>query len=128
MKNKVLCWLVAAGLLALALGKLRAQDTSSPVAVRAAAPDAAAKATGEVRRDQQTQNNLPAQIDFKHIVIGILVGAAGQSARVIVGIKKELDAASKTGAKWDDWFDSRQLVVSLLLGGVAGIACAVSNT
>jgi hypothetical protein len=62
---------------------------------------------------------------LSYIAIGILLGAAGQGARVVVGIKQEMDKARAGGKKWEEWFDGRQLGVSLLLGGVAGIAYAI---
>ncbi|MGA2122620.1 MAG: hypothetical protein ABSG49_11375 [Methanoregula sp.] len=56
------------------------------------------------------------------VVLGILLGALGQSARVIVGIKKQFDLASQSGvnSSFDDWFNIRLLVLSLIIGGIAG--------
>lgn len=55
--------------------------------------------------------------------IGAILGAAGQLARVVVGIKKQMDAA-KAGGEWFNW---KQLIVSLLVGALAGIATALAQ-
>jgi len=60
-------------------------------------------------------------IAMMYIASGILLGAIGQGARAIAGIKKAHEASGK---KWEDWmkdgFDSKQLVLSLFIGGIAG--------
>ena len=59
-----------------------------------------------------------------YIVLGAILGAVGQGIRLIVGIKKQLEISEK-GKKWDDWFEMKQLLVSLIIaftiGGVAGV-------
>jgi hypothetical protein len=62
------------------------------------------------------------------LVIGVLLGGTGQVARAIVGIKKEMDAASATtpAKSWNDWFNGKQLAVSLLLGAVAGLLASAA--
>lgn len=62
------------------------------------------------------------------LLIGTLLGAAGQIARATVGLKKEMDAAAIATPKknWDEWFDARQLLVSILLGAVAGLLASVA--
>jgi hypothetical protein len=60
------------------------------------------------------------------VVLGVVIGAAGQSARVVVGIKAEMDKAGADGKKWDEWFDGKQLIVSLMLGGIAGLIYSIS--
>ncbi len=59
------------------------------------------------------------------IALGALLGAAGQAARAIVGIKKAMDDAQT--AKRTDWFDPKQLGVSFIIGAVAGIVAAVAQ-
>lgn len=62
------------------------------------------------------------------ILTGLVLGAIGQTFRVFVGIKKELAAASTVGKNWKEWFNGRELGVSLLLGGVAGAVAALALT
>jgi len=60
-----------------------------------------------------------------YVVLGAFLGAVGQGARAIVGIKKEWEAASLSQKEWKDWFDPRELVLSLMIGGIAGSLGAV---
>ena len=60
---------------------------------------------------------------LSYVAIGLLLGVGGQGARVVVGLKAEMDKVGANG-KWD-WFDWRQFLVSLLLGGLAGMAYAI---
>ncbi len=55
------------------------------------------------------------------IVLAGLAGAVGQTARVIVGIKKVNDQASATNQSMGDIIELPRLVVSLLIGFVAGV-------
>jgi uncharacterized membrane protein SpoIIM required for sporulation len=57
-------------------------------------------------------------------LLGAFLGMAGQAARVIVGLKKKYDKSTEGGSQ--DWFDTKQLVISLVIGGVAGIIGAIS--
>lgn len=58
------------------------------------------------------------------LLTGAFLGLIGQVARTVVGLKKETD--SQPGAEnWKIWFNSRELVVSLLLGAAAGTFAAV---
>jgi len=61
------------------------------------------------------------------LLMSTLLGVGGQVARSVVGIKKEMDAAAAKNPKqgWSDWFDARQLIVSLLLGGTAGLLAGI---
>lgn len=59
------------------------------------------------------------------IALGALLGAAGQGARVVVGLKKEIVAARAAAKPVDQWFDGRQLLVSFVLGALAGVLAAV---
>jgi len=60
-----------------------------------------------------------------YVILGGILGAVGQGIRVIVGIKKQLDEASTSGKKWEDWFEMKQLLLSLIIaftiGGIAGV-------
>ena len=55
------------------------------------------------------------------LTLGALAGAAGQGARVIVGIKKISDAASSTKTSVADLIEPSRLVISLVIGAVAGV-------
>jgi CHASE2 domain-containing sensor protein len=59
------------------------------------------------------------------VLLGALLGAAGQGARVVVGLKKEIVDARGTGKTVAQWFDGRELLVSFVLGSVAGIIAAI---
>jgi len=61
------------------------------------------------------------------VVLGALLGAAGQGVRAVMGIKKEIDDAKKGGKTVSDWFDAKELVISFILGAVAGILAAISQ-
>lgn len=60
-----------------------------------------------------------------YLLLGGFLGAVGQAARVIVGIKKRLDEAKKPRKKWGDWFDARRLTISLLLAIIVGAVAGV---
>ena len=53
---------------------------------------------------------------LNYLILGALLGAAGQGARVIVGLKKLYDTQ---GFKSD--FSGVQLIISLVIGAVAGV-------
>jgi hypothetical protein len=59
------------------------------------------------------------------IVLGGLLGAAGQGARVIIGLKKVADEAAAKGESSDDRIVASRLVISLAIGFVAGVVAAV---
>lgn len=61
------------------------------------------------------------------VALGALLGAAGQGVRAVIGIMKEIDDAKKTNKTVRDWFDAKELVISFLLGAIAGILAAVSQ-
>jgi hypothetical protein len=64
------------------------------------------------------------------VTLGGLLGLLGQAARVVVGIKKEFDSAKapgNTSKTIGDWFDTKQLIISLLIGAVAGAIAAISS-
>jgi hypothetical protein len=54
------------------------------------------------------------------LMLGGLVGMLGQGIRVLVGLKKEWDSASRAGKTLASRFDAGRLVVSLLIGFAAG--------
>lgn len=78
---------------------------------------------------QSTDEKDPAKI-LSVILLGALLGIVGQMVRVLVGLKKLKDA-SETKADFDDQFDVKKLVLSLLyasiIGLVAGVLMAVDS-
>lgn len=61
------------------------------------------------------------------LALGGIAGAMGQGTRVLVGIKKLQDAASTTpGSTAADKFQPGRLVVSLLIGFIAGGVAAMT--
>ena len=63
------------------------------------------------------------------IVLGAILGMVGQVARVLVGIKKDKDAATVAGKPFV--FDSQQmffsLMIALIIGGIAGVIIGVNS-
>ena len=60
------------------------------------------------------------------VLLGGVLGMVGQGARVIVGLKKVNDEASApNGRSFKDAFQASTLVVSLLIGFVAGVLAIV---
>jgi len=57
---------------------------------------------------------------------GALLGASGQILRVVAGLKKLNDEANQKGVAVGDLFATSQLVVSILIGAVAGLLGAIS--
>ncbi len=61
-----------------------------------------------------------------YILLGSILGIIGQGIRVFVGLKKAQQEAEATrkNLSFDQWFDSKQLITSMLIafviGGVAG--------
>ncbi len=55
-----------------------------------------------------------------------LLGATGQSTRVIVGLKKLRDEAAAKGQAFSDVFQPATLAVSLIIGGVAGVIAGLA--
>lgn len=54
------------------------------------------------------------------ILCGGLLGMVGQGMRAVAGLKKSSDAATSAGQSLGDVFDGRALLISLLIGFVAG--------
>lgn len=71
---------------------------------------------------------------FQLLAFGAFVGAGGQAARMIVGLKKLSDAASAASSAGNsttlsDLIIPSQLVISLMIGAIAGgIAAATTMT
>lgn len=65
---------------------------------------------------------IPATLSF--FAIAALLGAAGQLARVVVGMKKQMEMP-RTGKGSEEWFNVKQLVTSILFGTLAGITTAL---
>lgn len=59
------------------------------------------------------------------IILGGILGAAGQGARVIVGLKKVNDEAAAKNTTMSQLIEPSRLLVSLLIGFVAGVLAAV---
>jgi hypothetical protein len=61
-----------------------------------------------------------------YIVLGIILGAVGQGARAVIGVKKAADeAAAKCQTRIDEWFDMKRLIFSLIVGAIAGCLAAI---
>lgn len=59
------------------------------------------------------------------LALGGLVGLLGQGVRAIGGLKKVHDQSSQQGLDFADMFDGNQLLVSLLIGFIAGALAMV---
>ena len=59
------------------------------------------------------------------VALGALLGAAGQGVRAVVGIKKEIEAANLANKTSRDWFNGKELLVSFIIGALAGILAAI---
>jgi hypothetical protein len=55
------------------------------------------------------------------MILGAILGAMGQAIRIIVGLKKVVDLASApTTLDFKESFEANKLIISLLIGAVAG--------
>lgn len=63
---------------------------------------------------------------FQVLGLGAAVGSAGQMVRTIVGLKKVGDAAATQNVALSDLIQANRLVVSLVIGAVAGVFAAPS--
>jgi hypothetical protein len=68
----------------------------------------------------QSDLNMGVYEVFMFVALGTLLGLLGQILRVIVGIKKEIEQTTINGKTLRDSFDSIRLVISLMIGGLAG--------
>ncbi len=57
---------------------------------------------------------------LEFIILGIILGIAGQGARAVVGMKKQYDKGSR------NWFKGWLLITTLMIGGVAGVFGAIT--
>jgi hypothetical protein len=80
-----------------------------------------------------TMNNVatfPVNEVLSMIVLGALLGMAGQVIRIVVGLKKAKEAAAAPGAPAFR-FDNQQMLVSLMIalivGGIAGVLASVNS-
>ncbi len=68
---------------------------------------------------------MDAYTGLTYLLLGAFLGTVGQGARAIVGLKKEFDEASLSNKGIKEWFDTKELVISLGIGAIAGILGAV---
>jgi hypothetical protein len=59
------------------------------------------------------------------VALGALMGFLGQAIRVIVGLKKTRDQAAALEQKFTDMFEPATMLISLLIGAVAGALAAI---
>jgi hypothetical protein len=60
-----------------------------------------------------------------YIVLGVILGAVGQGARAVIGIKKAADEAAANEKKIDEWFDWKRFLFSIVIGAIAGCLAAI---
>jgi hypothetical protein len=60
------------------------------------------------------------------LLLGGLLGLAGQALRLVVGLKKMNDEAVRSGTSVKDLLVTSRMVTSLLIGFVAGLLCILS--
>jgi soluble lytic murein transglycosylase-like protein len=60
------------------------------------------------------------------LMIGGLMGMIGQSARAAIGLKKMNDMAQSQNLSWQDVFVTSRLVISLIIGFLAGAIAAIT--
>jgi hypothetical protein len=60
-----------------------------------------------------------------YIVLGVILGAIGQGARAVIGIKKAADEAAALEKKIDEWFDWKRFLFSIVIGAIAGCLAAI---
>jgi hypothetical protein len=60
------------------------------------------------------------------LLLGGLLGVAGQTLRIIVGLKKLNDDAKDQQKKFTDMIEPGRLLISLLIGFVAGLLAIVA--
>lgn len=59
---------------------------------------------------------------LSYILLGAVLGIIGQGLRIIIGLKKQNDAASSAGKKLTDVFDFKQMMISLVISCIVGAA------
>lgn len=60
-----------------------------------------------------------------YVVLGAVVGGVGQGARAAVGIQKARDEATPEELEDGTWWDPSRLLLSFLVGAVAGVLLVV---
>lgn len=65
------------------------------------------------------------------IILGAILGMAGQGMRIVVGLKKMNELATREGISSDELFKTRQLVMSLFIafaiGAISGVLAAITK-
>jgi hypothetical protein len=61
------------------------------------------------------------------LALGLLMGSVGQGARIVVGLKKANEEATSKGKSLPEVFEASTLLVSLLIGAIAGAVAAVTT-
>jgi putative chitinase len=69
-------------------------------------------------------NNIARVIEI--ILLGGLMGLFGQGIRAIVGLKSMVDQANEKGVSQNELFDAARLLISLVIGFLAGIAATLA--
>jgi hypothetical protein len=114
--------ILAFSILALAIS-LKAQESAAPSVQAGTAGTSSTGQAGTARSDLSSLSADKPTAALAILGVGVLLGAGGQTVRVVIGLKKEMDQAP--GQDWGKWFNASQLVVSMLLGGAAGLLYAV---
>lgn len=65
---------------------------------------------------------------LSQLLLGGLLGAVGQGLRVVVGLKKVWDESRSVNRQFAELFSTQSLLLSLLIGFVAGVLGIVSLT
>ena len=60
------------------------------------------------------------------LILGGILGMIGQSIRMVMGLKKASDEASAKGQKLGDMFEGSRLILTLLIGFIAGALAIIS--
>ncbi len=60
------------------------------------------------------------------ICLGGLMGAIGQGARTVIGLKKVNDAAASSAVSASDLFTASRILVSFAIGFIAGAVAAIT--
>ena len=61
------------------------------------------------------------------LALGLLMGSIGQGVRIVVGLKKANEKAASAGKALHEVFEPSTLLVSLLIGAIAGALAAVTT-
>jgi len=69
-------------------------------------------------------NNIGKVIEI--ILLGGLMGLFGQGIRAVVGLKTMVDEANQKGVSQNELFDAARLLISLVIGFLAGIAATLA--